>query len=81
MSLRVLVLGTDVLILVRKPCTSVLTCIVFSLSLSACVNGIPPPDGWDPPKVKPCQVVVSKGDTRMCMSRWEFAEWRRMNGL
>jgi len=80
-TLRVLVFGTDVLVLVRKPCMSLLTCIAFSLSLSASVTGIPPPDGWAPPKVKPCHIVMMEGGTRMCLTRWEFAEWRRINGL
>ena len=81
MTLRILVLGTNVLILVRKPCTSMLMCMAFSLSQSACVTGIPPPDGWAPPKVKPCHIVVMEGDNRACLTRWEFAEWRRVNGL
>ena len=72
MTFRVLIIG---------PCTSVLTCVAISLSLSACVNGIPPPDDWTPPRVKPCQVVVIVDDTRACMTRWEFAEWRRVNSL
>jgi hypothetical protein len=55
--------------------------VAISLTLSACVNGIPPPDGWMPPKVKPCQVVVIQDEARMCLTKWEFAEWRRMNGL
>jgi hypothetical protein len=78
---RVLITGTDVLILVGKPCASLLTCMVICLSLSACVNGIPPPDGWAPPKVKPCHVVVIQRDDHVCMTRWEFTEWRRVNSL
>ena len=72
MTFRVLISGTDV---------SLLTCVAISLSLSACVNGIPPADGWTPPKVKPCHVVLSRDGTHACMTRWEFTEWRRMNGL
>jgi hypothetical protein len=59
----------------------VLVCIPISLSLAACVMGIPPPDGWEPTKVKPCHVVVTTDDSGICMTRGEFAEWRRLNGL
>lgn len=59
----------------------VLVCLTISLFLCGCVNGIPPPDGWDPPKVKQCQVVLIQDGDSTCLSRWEFNEWRRMNGL
>lgn len=59
----------------------VLAIVVISVSLSACVNGISPPDGWEPAKVKPCQVVVIQDESRACLTRWEFNEWRRVNGL
>jgi len=55
--------------------------VAICLSLSACVNGIPPPDGWMPPPVKPCHVVVIHDRSHVCMTRGEFNEWRRMNGL
>jgi hypothetical protein len=45
------------------------------------VNGIPPPDGWESAKVKPCQVVVIQDESRVCLTRWEFNEWRLVNGL
>ena len=81
MTFRIFIVRSNVLILVRKPCTSLLTCVAITLSLSASVNGIPPPDGWVPPKVKPCHVVVIQDGHQGCLTRWEFAEWRRMNGL
>ena len=55
--------------------------IAMSLSQSACVNGIPPPDGWAPPEVKPCHVVVTQDRRQACITRGRFVEWRRMNGL
>ena len=81
MTFRVLISGTNLFVLVWKPCTSLLTCIAISLSQSACVNGIPPPDGWAPPEVKPCHVVVTQDRRQACMTRGQFVEWRRMNGL
>ena len=58
-----------------------LICVAVNVCLTACVNGIPPPDGWEPVKVKPCHVVVVQDESRVCLTRWEFNEWRRANGL
>lgn len=38
-------------------------------------------DAYTPPKVKPCQVYVTDGHHTVCMSREEFARWRRRNGI
>lgn len=49
--------------------------------LSACVNGIPPPDGWQPKPVKPCDVkiIVYPDKTYQCLTKAEFREWLKRN--
>ncbi len=49
--------------------------LLLTALLSGCVNGIPPPDGWDPPKVKECYKRING----KCYDREEYERWVRQN--
>lgn len=52
-----------------------LAALLGMLLLCGCVHGIPPPDGWDPPKHKPCDKKIND----VCYTNAEYAEWVRKN--
>jgi hypothetical protein len=50
------------------------TLLLTAWCLSGCVNGIPPPDGWEPPPPpKPCEIpVIVDREKRGCIARKEW---------